>query len=221
VAHLYGGDPKILYLRPYRYIGGPIETEQAKRYIEYRRRYEIKVLDYLEGFDREADFATSQKMDHFGFRTITVAVKGLIIGDMFFLLYGENCNFHVITQKEINYLKAPRQSRYVSIDTPFDVSRVIKVTEPKLVDLCKEFGRPVFTLSYKSGGSFTIDEVCPNLGAVGIASWIEADVIYQYLSYFVGNTMYDSPDTKPPVEVSNKNRILKAGFDLKTSFRGK
>ena len=43
--------------------------------------------------------------------------------------------------------------------------------------------------------------------------------MYQEISYFIGNTMNESPDIKPPVEISNKDKISKAGFDLKNSFR--
>jgi hypothetical protein len=36
---------------------------------------------------------------------------------------------------------------------------------------------------------------------------------------FIQNVLRKNPDTIPPVEVKNENKILSAGFDLKTSFR--
>jgi hypothetical protein len=48
---------------------------------------------------------------------------------------------------------------------------------------------------------------------------IPATQMYQELSYFMGNTIKEHPDTEPPVEVSNNCKIINAGFDLKQSFR--
>jgi hypothetical protein len=35
----------------------------------------------------------------------------------------------------------------------------------------------------------------------------------------MGNLMHNTPDINPPAVLSEKERIVKAGFDLKQSFR--
>lgn len=100
---------------------------------------------------------------------------------------------------------------------------------PFLVDACRKVGAPVFVINkvHFGGGPYVskeedtleIDGQCPLLGKVGMAAIIDPYQMYQELAVFVGNKMKESPDMKPPVELDNKQRILKAGFDLKTSFR--
>lgn len=95
---------------------------------------------------------------------------------------------------------------------------------PTLVKLSQKIGHPVFAIQSIDGGrhgkiEVTIHSQCPILQNLGIASLIPAEQMYQDLAYFVGNKMKDSPDTRPPLELSNSQKILKAGFDLVKSFR--
>ncbi len=61
----------------------------------------------------------------------------------------------------------------------------------------------------------------PMLSKYGFTSVLSPEQAYQELDYFIGNLMNESPDLDPPVEVSDKDKIVQHGFDLKTSFRGK
>ena len=59
----------------------------------------------------------------------------------------------------------------------------------------------------------------PNLSKIqGISGVINSFELYKNLTNFFIN-IKDSVDTKPPVEISNKDKIVKAGFDTKSSFR--
>lgn len=62
------------------------------------------------------------------------------------------------------------------------------------------------------------DEI-PHLESLGMASFISAERMYHDISYFMSNTINESPDTKPPVEVADIHKIAAAGFDTKISFR--
>lgn len=96
---------------------------------------------------------------------------------------------------------------------------------PQLIELSRLIQAPVFAISgvvvpwRSSKTRITICGQCPILGTVGFPSLISPFEMYQDLAYFVGNTMKPVPDTEPPVEVSNREKILKAGFDLRQSFR--
>lgn len=94
-----------------------------------------------------------------------------------------------------------------------------------LLELSRLVDAPVFVVtdinwhSRKDGVTVQIDELCPVLKEVGMPALISPEQMYQQLAYFMGNTMHPSPDTQPPVEVSNRDKILAAGFDLQQSFR--
>lgn len=61
----------------------------------------------------------------------------------------------------------------------------------------------------------------PNLSKIqGIGGIFPPHEIYRDLTNFFIR-IKDSVDTKPPVEIANEDKIVKAGFDTKTSFRGR
>lgn len=93
-----------------------------------------------------------------------------------------------------------------------------------LIQLSRKIGTPVFAIEaieYKSNSQsdVVICGQCPILGRIGMASRVDPYQMYQDIAMFVGNKMKKTPDTQPPVELDNKQKILKAGFDLKQSFR--
>ena len=51
-----------------------------------------------------------------------------------------------------------------------------------------------------------------------IQDLISADEIYKHLSNFIAYEL-NNDKNEPPVEVTNKDKIIKAGFDVKKSFR--
>jgi hypothetical protein len=59
----------------------------------------------------------------------------------------------------------------------------------------------------------------PMLSKLGFPKYFPAAQVYQELALFVGNTLNTNPDITPPAKVSDKDRILQHGFDLKRSFR--
>jgi hypothetical protein len=96
---------------------------------------------------------------------------------------------------------------------------------PWLVKLSQDVGHPVFVIlgaeysSRSRTGKVVIAPQCPILSEIGLAALVSAEQMYQDLAYFVGNLMHRSPDIQPPVELSNRQKIVKAGFDLVMSFR--
>lgn len=106
-------------------------------------------------------------------------------------------------------------------DEPFEFKRAYEF----LVDFSRLVKAPVFIVEGVQS-QFGSREVrvavagrCPILDKIGMAQVVPPEQMYQDLAYFVGNTMNPSPDTKPPVEVSNRDKIVAAGFDLRRSFR--
>lgn len=94
-------------------------------------------------------------------------------------------------------------------------------TVPELIKISKAVNRAVYKLDsgvgqfgfgigvYRESPCLTAEKCCP----------LTPQEMYQQLSYYIGNVLRDSPDKQPPVQVSDKDRILQHGFDLKQSFR--
>jgi len=77
----------------------------------------------------------------------------------------------------------------------------------------------VFTFDHGRTGTVRVDENIPILGDIGLAAVYPAEQLYQDLSYFIVNTMKDSPDMAKPSSITDKEKISSHGFDLKMSFR--
>lgn len=89
------------------------------------------------------------------------------------------------------------------------------------VALCKAERAPVFILWRSFRRAIMVEHLVPKLDKLGLPALISAEQAYQQIAYYVGNICRESVDVKPPVEVSNKDKIVGHGFDLITSFRGK
>ena len=101
------------------------------------------------------------------------------------------------------------------------------------VELCRMLNHPVFTFSngwgYKDNDDMSynrsriqlveVDSELPILKDLGFASIIPAEQMYQDIAYFMSNTIRNSPDNSPPVEIGNNDKIVGHGFDLQQSFR--
>lgn len=84
-------------------------------------------------------------------------------------------------------------------------------------NLCKQYDQPVLLIVDDLGAM--VNNRIPVLQDVGFASIMSAEQCYQEISHFLGNVLRENPDTKPPVEIDDKYKIIGAGFDTKTSFR--
>ena len=84
-------------------------------------------------------------------------------------------------------------------------------------NLCKQYDQPVLLIVDDLGA--VVSNRIPVLQDVGFASIMSAEQCYQEISHFLGNVLRENPDTKPPVQVDDKYKIIGAGFDAKTSFR--
>lgn len=96
-------------------------------------------------------------------------------------------------------------------------------TSPSAIKLSKLINQPVFIMT---DGYFwdKIPKVklltgIPKLGDSGFTTVLPPEQIYQEISQFIGNVLRESPDTQPPANVSDKERLIQKGFDSKISFR--
>jgi hypothetical protein len=204
IAHIYGGgDPKIVYVRPHRLKNLPSMSSFYNNINRWDEKYDCESIQHLYDLHRRWN----------GWKNEITGIKGIVIGDIFFaqIKREKENKYRLVTEEDMGKKQFWHK---------LELKDYINKHDPSLVTVCRTLDLPVFSFNVTYGG-LEVDEYIPKLGEIGIASYINPNDMYQHLSYFVGNTMKVSPDMMPPVEVDNKIRILNAGFDLKTSFRGK
>ena len=64
-----------------------------------------------------------------------------------------------------------------------------------------------------------IDKNIPILQEYGINHYIQPEQLYQDIAYYVSNKMVTSPDLEVHDNMTDKEKIVQHGFDLKQSFR--
>lgn len=86
--------------------------------------------------------------------------------------------------------------------------------------LIKAVGAPVFMVTAWQGMLF-VDMKVPLLADYGIPALLKPEQAWQSVYSVLTNVLRESPDKMPPRQVSNQERIWAAGFDEKTSIRGR
>jgi hypothetical protein len=127
-------------------------------------------------------------------------------------------NQHIVRESDLQ--NKTHNWQYETTKTYFNT---LETQQQFYVDLCIKLKQPVFLLEqivggYKSTNSYTIciSENLPNLKDLGFNKVMQAHEVYQVIAQFI-STYFVSVD--PPITVDNDDKIVKAGFDLKTSFR--
>lgn len=200
VAHLYGGgDPRIVYQRK-RIENTKVEMQKCP----------LPDLTQVTSW-----YTTDQNPLQFAFLIVTATPYLLLRADSYQWKGLEG--YRII---EPRTLDAQRRHAWWTPQWEF-----IGQPSANLLELSRLVDAPVFVVTDinprwpKDGVTVGVDELCPVLKEVGMPALISPEQMYQQLAYFMGNTMHPSPDTQPPVEVSNRDKILAAGFDLRQSFR--
>lgn len=228
VAHRYGGgDPKIVYVRPHRIVNIPDMEKEIKRTGYFQHGFKSKTVENITTLYNRNN---SEENLRYGINKEETDVRGIIIGEYFFtqIKRKDDESYRLVRESDLrnDEYNSKKHAFYFKKDD-LKVSDFINYKDDTLLDICKAVGLPVFSFQVftftNNHGSyhFEINELMPNLGKAGVASFVNDTDMYQYLSYLIGNKMKDSPDMMPPVVVSDKDKIIGHGFDYKTSFRGK
>ena len=219
----YGVDEKLVYTR--------------KTYCEYFESFVIDVYTASDDRISEENFNKNLKENFEYFKGINFH-KILILGEkLIHLFFTENGVYTHFDAKKLDVSKGTYQS-YCSKEITFNDGRNFEITtdfgwnklfsydrkkffssmridksdiilnEPMLlIELIGTSKSSRYLYTYK----FTYN---PNLSKIGV--YIDEDFIWQSLVEFLSNKRSEK-EISP--EVSNENKILSKGFDLKTSFR--
>lgn len=215
VAHLYGGgDPKIVYNR--KRIG---EYNQSDVF-GHTRALEVKFNEsvVLNMDCRVKGIGSAWQYDGFTWLVVNGRPFPMInMAGNHFARYSRDEKWEVFNLEKHGSLVEPVTS-FMDIQSE---KTQIGVEQPGLVTLSKAVGHPVFVIDgvYKHRGIVEINGECPILDSLGLAPVYPAEQLYQDLAYFLVNKMQDSPDLAPGSPITNQEKIVQHGFDLKQSFR--
>lgn len=213
IAYQYGADNTIIYNRqPFT------STDEFKKVVN-------KALDSIQY--KQGSLLSYAEYTECRFRW-------LVINGCLYLLVKrkKDSHFKLITEELLSSIIADIKKYRVYTNTKnYTLDKFINFVDlkEKMIDAHNIINQPVFVIEYPHTkmmqfGDFIIDNnitryYIPLLSETGLPSIYPAEQIYQDISYFMGNEMKSTPDIKPPVEISNDNKIEGHGFDLKQSFR--
>jgi hypothetical protein len=128
-------------------------------------------------------------------------------------------NFSILNEidhKEV-FDKLTIKRPYYSLGNRYIEHWVGAYTEAQL-RLTRKVGIPVFTFNLVNDTVY-VDPNVPILSDLNFHKFYSSEQMYQELAYFMGNTMKVSPDLSPPSKMTDKEKIMGHGFDIKQSFR--
>ena len=147
----------------------------------------------------------------------------------------QDCNRgpkRVVSLEEFKLCFYDRLESYAKSDYEYVLRPNCGVPPKTLIELIQAVGAPVFEVprvTYNFSGHeddrrvFTVHVASqvPVLRDYGIPALVSPEQMWQNIYSCLQNVLRKNPDKAPPVELGNNDKIVKAGFDLKTSFRGK
>lgn len=212
-----GGDPRIVYVRK------RLAPQENKGNKIYESNLQIEIEGDSPLVDLTNMFCRDQQETQTVFLVLAAKLYRMTQPEMgMYRSYFTNVNNFKVQSPEEAAEGTKKQRRYW-VRHSFSYG----IEQPFLVALSRRIQAPVFVVRearglWKSSKTcITIAGQCPILQAVGMPTLIPPTRMYQDLAYFVGNTLNNAPDQQPPVEVTNQQKILKAGFDLTQSFRNR
>lgn len=92
----------------------------------------------------------------------------------------------------------------------------------RAIEIHKTIKQPIFFAETSYTKWITVLKYNPPIEHIKVVKdFYSPEQIWQKLYHFCSNVLRENPDTMQPVQVDDKTKIVQAGFDLKTSFRGK
>lgn len=197
VGHIYGNDPKILYLR------GEFEAPHAIN----RWNNQYNTTDFPNIYSNIP--STSNNMYYTSYFGVFICGKYYMMKKVVSYC-GEAVAYTIV--KNGGEPNAPR--RFWQLTNSYKRGVEYKIAHK----LHKETKQPVLEFDYGAGG-LCVSNLVPKLGELGFASIIPAETLYQDIEWYFANVIYHGVDINPPVTISDTDRITQHGFDLKQSFR--
>ena len=212
LAHQYGIDESITYVRK------QINFEHLNIFSNDKFAQVVTIETVRVDLPRLPDsiFSNSTKTITFGW---------LFCAGYLYLLVGDSGGmaYDVFTPQ-----KYPQLVSHITVRDMLShcsISDYVGIECKQLIPLAKLLRQPVFVIARRTGSRFDkiarygISSYVPVLSHLGMAPIVPPQEIYRRIYHFILDELHESPDTKPPIEVSNNTKIEQHGFDLDASFR--
>jgi hypothetical protein len=212
ISNVYGVDPLIIFKRipelpiqQKEFIGNPqfYFDDYTYNYRYIPDRYFVDKYNLKEG-------------DHFQKKLLVVC------GYIYPILHVRD-EYHLATQEEIDGSYRKTKDTFWMRRSNFNQQDLNKKHE-FLIDISKDILQPIYIIEriYTTkaySGKYTIQFDTNNVllkDIIGFTKTKDPKELYQEISQYI-SLHYNS--NNPPVEINNKEKIIKSGFDLKKSFR--
>lgn len=204
-----GGDPKVVYLR------SPLTKEQ--------QIINLKVTDPKSHSILAKLFRQSFLGQPFSFKIISVFGHFILISSDSPNIFSKS-NFHIFSENKDPILYKQLCGRNGFYYSKYKEEDFVNKEYVFLKDLSILLKHPVFTISRatylgKEMWEFILEENIPILKDFGIPSLINANQAYQEISHYISNVININPDILVTSKLSDSEKVLQHGFDLKKSFR--
>ena len=151
-------------------------------------------------------------------QTLDIIIKAIFICDKVCIILKQNQKqskfyFYIFERYYDKYSFRHCKFEFKTIDELNEEDK-IKMWYSVDKNFIKLIGSPIFVLD----NDYLFNNI-PCLMEYGINKLLNPQELYQKIETYLTSVIKDNPDTKPPVEISNKYKIEAAGFDLKISFR--
>ena len=219
VAHIYGGgDPKCVYVRmPFEggtsdsVFGGISFHIKSTNRAAFSGRFDLRWNQYVNGTEK-----------YLTYKILVISGKAYLLASKYDAS-GLREPHKLYTPENFPHFFNGKQSKFMFYGLRPQPTNYIGNDNPIYTEISKVVGAPVFMIERifydKDGYDISINRNIPILRDYGIPSLVSAEQMYQDLSYFVGNKIHDSPDLIVHDNMSDKEKTLQHGFDLKQSFR--
>lgn len=204
VAHAYGGgDERVVYVRE------PFKDEHTVAY-------------------SKSDFL---RYDHY-IKEYGVDVKYLVINGRFYVMAsilhenGLRDKVRLLTEENFGHCVGKvfrTYSKFVARNIEW--SKYFGIESEVATEISQQIGQPIFIVNHIEWDRktrtyrFTVDQNIPVLQECGINHHIQPEQLYQETAYYISNKMVTSPDLVVVDSMSDKEKIVQHGFDIRQSFR--
>lgn len=209
VAHAYGGgDERVTYVRE------PLKDEQLEILSDDRVDFDCPGLSETKS---RVKYLVINGLVYVLLATIE---DGVVTGP--YKLYTEENFKDKLDILSVRYRWSPFN---IKPGTPEYWARFFARENNAALAISKFIQQPVFLIN-SYGYDYVlkkrrvvIDKNIPVLSDYGIPHYIQPEQLYQDIAYFVSNKMVTSPDLEVHDNMTDKEKIVQHGFDLKQSFR--
>lgn len=209
VAHAYGGgDERITYARE------PLPDEHLSIIVNSKNDIVGPGLSVTK--TKEKYLVINGQM----YTLVAIVTDGGLIGP--YRLFTPENFADILPSLKIRYRYDP--NRHES-ESPKYWARHFANESKIALEVSKLIQQPVFLINQidydwkQKKYRIVIDKNVPTLSEYGMPHYIQPEQLYQDIAYFVSNKMVTSPDLVVNDNMTDKEKIVQHGFDLKQSFR--